>query len=100
METLTINEKLNNLIKELEFKSAKEVIKDSLITEIFYKISDFTEVVEQFGKKYGKRLKEFKKEYEAGKEDFEKYDDMMEWEFAEQGKNYWEKKLEELKSVL
>ena len=43
---------------------------------------------------------EFKKEYESGAEDYEKYDDLMAWEFAQQGKEYWEKKLEELKSVL
>ena len=36
METITINEKLNSLIHELEYKDAKEVIKDSLVTEKFY----------------------------------------------------------------
>ena len=100
METLMIDEKLHNLINELEFKDAKEVIKDSLITEILYRISKFSEEVERFKNKYGKNLMEFKKEYESGLEDFRKYDDLMAWEFAQQGKDYWNKKLEELKSVL
>lgn len=100
METMTIDEKLHNLIRELEFKDAKEVIKDSLITEILCKISKFSEDTERFENKYGKNLVEFKKEYESGLEDFEKYDDLMEWEFVQQAKEYWNKKLEELKSVL
>jgi hypothetical protein len=48
METLTIDEKLNSLIRELEFGDAKEVIKDSLITEVLYRISKFLEEVERF----------------------------------------------------
>lgn len=100
METLTIDEKLYSLIRELEFEDAKDVIKDSLITEVLYRISKFSEEAEHFKNKYGKNLLEFKKEYEAGLEDFEKYDDLMAWEFAQQGKDYWNKKLEELKSVL
>ena len=61
METLMIDEKLHKLINELEFKDAKEVIKDSLITEILYRISKFSEEVERFKNKYGKNLMEFKK---------------------------------------
>ena len=30
-------------------------------------------------------------------EDFEKYDDLMTWEFAQQGRDYWNKKLERVK---
>jgi hypothetical protein len=40
------------------------------------------------------------KEYEAGEEDFEKYDDLMEWEFAKEGKEYWQAKLKEKKEFL
>jgi len=100
MKALEIDDKLESLISELEFKDAKEVIKDSLFTEILYRISKFTDEVNWFNDKYGKTLEEFKKEYESKAEDYEKYDDLMAWEFAQQGKEYWEKKLEELKSVL
>lgn len=100
MKALEIDDRLESLISELEFKDVKEVIKDSLFTEILYRISKFTDEVSWFNDKYGKTLVEFKKEYESGAEDYEKYDDLMAWEFAQQGKEYWEKKLEELKSVL
>jgi len=100
MSTLAVNEKLKSLIQELEFKDVNELIKDSLITEILYRISNYSEEIEVFEKKYGKGLKEFQKEYESNREDFEKYDDLMAWEFAEQGREYWKQKLKDLKSVL
>jgi hypothetical protein len=34
---------------------------------------------------------------ETSDEDFAKYDDLMTWEFAQQGKEYWEKHLERVK---
>jgi hypothetical protein len=97
---IVIDEKIDRLIRELEFKGVKELIKDSLITEILYRISSFSEEIDKFEKRYGKSFIEFKKEYEVGEEDFEKYDDLMAWEFAQHGREYWEKKLEEIKSVL
>ncbi len=100
MSTLTANKKLESLIRELEFKDVNELIKDSLVTEILCRISNYSDEVEVFEKKYGKVLKEFQKEYESNKEDFEKYDDLMAWEFAEQGREYWEQKLKDIKSVL
>ncbi len=100
MSTLTANKKLESLIRELEFKDVNELVKDSLVTEILYRISNYSDEIEVFEKKYGKVLKEFQKEYESNKEDFEKYDDLMAWEFAEQGREYWEQKLKDIKSVL
>ncbi len=77
-----------------------EIIRDTLITEILCKISDFSDEVKHFEEKYGKNLSCFIKEYESEDEDFDKYDDLMAWEFAQQGKQYWENKLKEAKSVL
>lgn len=100
MQTIVENEALNVLLKELAIGNVSELIRDSLVTEILCKISDFSEEVKHFEEKYGKSVSEFNKEYEEGEEDFEKYDDLMAWEFAQQGKQYWETKLEEAKSVL
>jgi hypothetical protein len=100
MQVIEKNEALNNLLKELAIGDISELIRDSLITEILCKISDFSDEVKHFEGKYGKSFTEFNKEYEANDEDFEKYDDLMAWEFAQQGKQYWEAKLEEAKSVL
>jgi hypothetical protein len=100
MQATVGNEALNNLLKELAIGSVSELIRDSLITEILCKISDFSDEVSHFEKKYGKSFLEFNTQYEDGEEDFEQYDDLMAWEFAQQGKQYWEVKLEEAKRVL
>jgi len=93
-------EAVKSLMKELAVADASEIIRDSLVTEILCKVSDFSDEVKHFEEKYGKQFDEFNKEYESNEEDFEKYDDLMEWEFAQQGKTYWESKLKEAKSVL
>jgi len=100
MQVSAKNELLSNLLKELAIRDVSELIKDSLMTEILCKISDFSDEVMHFEEKYGKSFDEFNKEYEAGEEEFEMYDDLMAWEFAQQGKQYWETKLEEAKNVL
>ncbi len=100
MQVIEKNEALNNLLKELAIGDISELIRDSLITEILCKISGFSDEVKHFEEKYSKSFFEFNKEYEVGEEDFKKYDDLMAWEFAQQGKQYWETKLEEAKSVL
>ena len=56
MDTLTIDEKLYSFIRELEFEDAKEVIKDSLFTEVLFRISKFSEEVERFENKYDRKL--------------------------------------------
>lgn len=100
MQAVAQNETLNNLLKELAIRDITELVRDSLVTEILCKISGFADEVNHFEEKYGKKFAEANKEYEVSEEDFEKYDNLMAWEFAEQGKQYWEAKLEEAKSVL
>ncbi len=100
MQVLSIEEKIQPILKELNIKNVEEIIKDYLFTEILFKISQFKEEIEFFQKKYNKTFEEVKKEYENSEENFEIYDDLMAWEFAIEGFNYWTKKLEELKSVL
>lgn len=75
------------------------------VLRVYFKICKLKKIIKitflvPLENRYGKNLVEFKEESEAGLEDFEKYDDLMAWEFAQQGKDYWNKKLEELKSVL
>ena len=91
---------INSLLKELAVRDVSQLIKDSLITEILSRISDFSQEVEHYEAKYHKRFDQFRKEYETNEEDFKKYDDLMAWEFALQGKQYWEKKFKEAKRVL
>ncbi len=95
MQTIVQDKVLNNLLKELDIRDISELIRDSLATEILCKISGFAEEVTHFEGKYGKNFSEFNEAYESGDEDFEEYDELMAWQFAQQGKDYWESKLEE-----
>jgi len=100
MQLSSIEEKLKPILYELNIGSIKEILKDYLFTEILYRIEKFEEEIEYFQKKYQRTFEEFKKEYESSEENFEAYDDLMAWEFAIEGYNYWNQKLEELKDVL
>ncbi|HLP44613.1 MAG TPA: hypothetical protein VK469_01625, partial [Candidatus Kapabacteria bacterium] len=85
MQAYAKKEVVKSLMKELAIADASEIIRDSLVTEILCKVSDFSDEVKHFEEKYGKQFDEFNEEYETNEEDFEKYDDLMEWEFAQQG---------------
>ena len=97
---IVVSEKINSIVRELEFGGVEELIKDTVITEIVCRVSNFSEEVEHFEKKYGKGFEAFNREYEAGEEDFTRYDDLMAWKFAQEGKVYWKAKLEEIKNAL
>ncbi len=99
MITLTINDSLNGLLHELAFESPQEVIEDALATEILSRISSFREEIRHFEAKYGRDIAMFKRQYESEAENFEHYDDLMAWEFADQGLNYWQTKMKELRGV-
>ena len=100
MTTMTIAEPLQGLLQEFTVKNPLDIIKDYVITEILCKISDFTQEVEHFEAKYGQSFQEFEAACNAGPEDFARYDDLMAWQFAQQGKAYWEQRLAGVKHVL
>ena len=100
MNTMTLTEPLQNILQEFIITNPLDIIKDYLITEMLCKISDYTQQIEHFQRKYAQSFREFEAAYNAGPEDFARYDDLMAWEFAEQGKAYWKKRLEGVKHVL
>lgn len=100
MTTVTLAEPLQNILHEFTITNPLDIIKDYVMTEILCKISDFTQEVTYFETKYGQRFQEFEAAYNAGPENFARYDDLMAWEFAEQGKAYWGKRLEGISHVL
>ncbi len=73
----------------------QQMDKDSVMTNISHNVTDFSQEIGHFRQKYGQSLEECKAAYEASDENFEQYDDLMAWEFAEQGKAYWEKQISE-----
>ncbi len=100
MPELKIDNKLHKILQDLSIQNVSELIRDYMMTEMLYKLSDFTSDVKRFEKKYSASYTNFKEAYEREKEDFKKYDDLMAWKFAEEGKNYWSDKIEELKNAL
>lgn len=100
MEAIQIDKKVIDILQELSFQTPSRLIRDYMLTELLYRLSNFTVETQHFEKKYGTTYLEFEKVYEQGNEDFGKYDDLMAWKFAEEGKNYWSAKIEELKRVL
>lgn len=100
MATLAYNENLEQIARELDFGGVKGLIKDVLATQILARISDFSEEVEGFEAKYGKDYQSANTELEEADENFQKFDDLMAWRFAQEGKEYWQKRLKELDDVL
>jgi hypothetical protein len=68
-------------MKTIEVK--KEAVINVLRLELISEIQALKKSLELYEIKYGKSLKEFEKEVLEGKEDFEKWDDYMEWKAYE-----------------
>jgi hypothetical protein len=100
MVTLAYSENLEHLAKELDFGGVKSLITDVLAAQILARISNFSEEVENFEGKYEQDYKSVNCEFEVAEEDFQKYDDLMAWRFALEGKEYWQSRLKELGDVL
>lgn len=100
MATLAYGDNLEQLAKELDFGDVKGLIKDVLATQILARISGFSEEVGGFEVKYGKDFQTINNEFEESDENFQKFDDLMEWRFALEGREYWQNRLKELDDVL
>ena len=88
------------LLKE-GYSSPDELIKDwSLITALS-KIEQYKGECKFFEKKYGMNLEEFENflHKEKGKEDFEKEEDIEDWEFSLNALRWGGEKVKELKSA-
>ncbi len=57
----------------------KEDIKNIFYANLFYEIHKTEEIISLFKKKYGKNFEEFEKDAKNGKENFEIWDDYIEW---------------------
>ena len=100
MVTLAYSEQLEDIAKELDFGSVKGLISDVMTTQILAHVSDFSSEVEGFETKYGMDYNAASREFAETAEDFQRYDDLMAWQFAQEGKGYWLNRLKELSDVL
>ena len=81
-------------MKNIEVK--KEEVINVLRLDLISEIQALKKAIKLFEKKYGKSLKEFEKEVLEGEEDFEKWDDYMEWKAYE---NTCKDRLSQLKDL-
>ena len=100
MATLAYSENIEQMAKELDFGGVKGLIKDVLATQILARISGFSEEVEGFEARYGEDYQTINNEFKKANENFKKFDDLMAWQFAQEGKEYWQGRLKELNDVL
>lgn len=96
----TYNENLEQMAKELDFGGVKNLVEDVLATKILARISNFSEEVENFEGKYCTDFESANNDFEESEENFLKFDDLMAWRFAKEGKEYWQSRLKELSHVL
>ncbi len=100
MSALLMTEPLSGLLKDLAYRDVNDLIRDTVITEILAKISNFRQEVAYFEQKYSQIFGAFQAAYESGPEDFAQYDDLLAWEFAQQGYDFWQKRLADARHVL
>ncbi len=81
-------------MKNIEVK--KEEVINVLRLDLISEIQALKKSLELYEKKYGKSLKEFEKEVLEGEENFEKWDDYMEWKAYE---NTCKDRLSQLKDL-
>lgn len=67
---------------------------------IHARIYGFSEEVEGSEAKYGKSYQSINNEFIKAEENFKKFDDLVAWRFAQEGKEYWRGRLKELNDVL
>ena len=93
---------LKDILRKEGYNSSDELIQDwSLITALS-KIEQYKAECESFERKYGMKLKEFKSflHKKKGKEDFEKEEDIENWEFSLNALRWWKERAKELKNVI
>ncbi len=80
----------------MKLKVSIEEIKLLAKLRTLYELDSVNSKLEQYEKKYGKTFEEFKREVEQTSEEFEKWDDLIEWEALVEYRKILKKKLEEI----
>ena len=79
---------------------AREEFFHFLMSETLIKAEYYRSLMKPFERKYSTSFSDFKKQIEASKqEDFQAWDDSIEWEAYFRAHEEWTKKYEELKNV-
>ena len=80
-------------------ESEEEALHEHALLLCMAKISRYEAECGSYAGKYGKALNIFRKETEGNDEVFEREDDLMDWEFANQALEWWMSRLKELRNA-
>jgi len=92
---------INEIFFEDGYLSTEDVLKDWSIMIALSRIDQFRAEQENFENKYKKSFDSYEKDLHAvkGKEDFEKENDLEDWEFACKSLSWWDDKLRTLRNA-
>ncbi len=90
-----------HILIEEAYSSSEKMLEDVYFLHTLSKKEQYKAEIEFFEKKYGVRLSEFKKKLRnvRGRENFNKEDDLEDWEFAANALKWWTKKAKEFKNA-
>jgi hypothetical protein len=94
----------SNVAHEILFKegytSSESFIRDSALIIALSKIDQYKAECDSYMGKYGLEMEKFKAvlHKDKGTENFEKEEDLEDWEFAVQAVRWWQEKADELRS--
>jgi len=94
-------EVLKEILLKEGFGSPNELLRDWSMITALSKVEQYQAECEYFQKKYGMTLGEFEAflHGEKGKEDFEKEEDIADWEFSLKALEWWKEKVKDLQSA-
>jgi len=92
---------INEILFEDGYLSSDDVLKDWSVMIALSRIDQFRAEKESFENKHKKSFDSYEKNLHAvkGKEDFEKENDLEDWEFAGKALIWWEEKLQALRNA-
>jgi len=92
---------LNEVLLREGYDSPHALMKDWALIVALSKVEQYRADCDFFQKKHGMTMEAFESHLhrETGSEDFEKEDDINDWEFSLEALKWWEKKIKELQDV-
>ncbi|RKY68358.1 MAG: hypothetical protein DRQ24_11845 [Candidatus Latescibacterota bacterium] len=92
---------LEEILAREGYASSEDLLRDVSLFLALSRVEQYKAECELFEKKYGMSLKEFERfvHKEKGEEDFEKEEDLEDWEFSRNALEWWGQKVKELQGV-
>lgn len=86
------------ILAEVGYVSEKSLLSDIYRLNAMAKVEQYRAECEYFEHKYGMNINKFEKQLhkDKGSEDFQKEDDLQDWEFASNALRWWKEKLKDL----